>query len=134
MDNLNFDDGLKSLTINGDESKVITFNPCDTTIINRFYETEKKINENISILDNSNYEDVLKIDKFIKEQIDYIFNANISSVVFGETSCLAVSGGKYVFQSFLETLLQYVGKELEKEGKRITKNVQAYKKQIEGLK
>ena len=38
MENLNFDDGLKRVTINGDPNRVLKYNPGDMGILDRMQE------------------------------------------------------------------------------------------------
>lgn len=103
MKDLSFDEGYKEFSINGDENRVIRFNPSDMAIIKRLEEAKNKISESMAIkddieLDNEgkpinsleNYSKIINhIDNVIKEQINYIFDNNVADVVFGNQSPLA---------------------------------------------
>ena len=45
MQSLNFDEGIKSFAINGDESRVIRFNPADPDMMTRYYKALQMLKE-----------------------------------------------------------------------------------------
>ena len=45
MTNLEFNDGLKRLSINGDENRIITINPTDIAVVSRYNEVLPKLDE-----------------------------------------------------------------------------------------
>lgn len=96
---------------------VIAFNPADFNILKRFDDAKKKIekaqlniNEDIELDDSGNPKEieyikiVNKVNKIICDAIDYIFDAQISKIVFGNKSPLAIIGGKLLFEVFLEAV------------------------------
>ena len=45
MENLSFDEGLKSYKINGDPNRILRFNPGDVNILTRYKEVVNNLNE-----------------------------------------------------------------------------------------
>ena len=138
MRNFNINTGLKSYTINGDESKVIYINTSDLGIPKRAKQAEKELKK---IADKcANIEDSLSIDESIelldkfdgqvKKIIDYIFNADVSDVVFGRTNSLSMVDGKPVFQNFLDAIIPEIVKDTDKEYKKSQKNITKYTSQV----
>ena len=138
MKNFNINTGLKSYTINGDESKVIYINTSDLGIPKRAKQAEKELKK---IADEcANIEDSLSIDESIelldkfdgqvKKIIDYIFNADVSEVVFGRTNSLSMVDGKPVFQNFLDAVIPEIVKDTDKEYKKSQKNITKYTSQV----
>lgn len=109
MDILKIETGEKRISINGDESRVITFNPSDTLFAERFYllmnEFEHKLNEyqtrSIELeADNrtngnelpANMGERLELVKeactYSRESIDKVFGEGTSQAVFGDALSL----------------------------------------------
>lgn len=109
MDTLNISTGEKRISINGDESRVIVFNPSDTLFAVRFYklmnEFEHKLNEyqtrSIELeADNrtngndlpANMGERLELVKeaceYSRESIDRVFGEGTSQTVFGDALSL----------------------------------------------
>lgn len=144
MRNLSFDDGFISLTINNDPNRVISFNPADMGILERISKSidviEKVTNDNQDIkLKNDGTpleelaniaETVNKVDKTIKEQINYIFNSNISDAVFGNQSALSLCKGVPLWESFLLTIIPVIEEEVMKEKKKSAERIKKYTKQV----
>lgn len=119
MENLSFDNGIIEVMINGDKNKTIAFCPSDINISVRYKEALKifeELSEKVKNIfnDKSNdteaifkqIEEYKKIDDTVKKTIDYIFNAEISNIVFGELSSLSkTSNGSYAFENLLNSLL-----------------------------
>lgn len=140
MQNLNFDDGYKEFSINGDESRVIRFNPADFGILERIKDAYDAIakatdtQEEIELLPDGTPKDQLSmasdvvktINKAIKEQIDHIFNSNVSEVVFGKQSPLGMVKGIPLYERFLDSIIPVIKKEVEKEMKESQKRISKY--------
>lgn len=121
MANINFDDGFESFTINNDPSRVIRINPKDTNIVARFEDVMRDLKTESSQIaelevraDGSlvrspgkSYEEGLehlkKFNQLICEKLNYIFNADVSDVVFGKQSPLSLVGpeNRFLFEVFL---------------------------------
>lgn len=92
MRSINFDDGLKSFAINGDESRVIRFNPGDLNMKVRAKEATKRISEwqaeikdiklnadGTPVNSDEGTADVLEnFDAMLRHELNYIFNADKS--------------------------------------------------------
>lgn len=127
MQSINFDDGLKSFAINGDESRVIRFNPSDPDLIVRYNKAHKML-KNVSSdklskikLDGlgnirkdsleMNFDEAAhaleETNGVIREALELMFNADVYDAVFGGQSPFASVGdgsGRFVFETFLEAL------------------------------
>lgn len=159
MNNLSFDEGYREFCINGDETRVIKINPSDTSFIERYREamnnieafmTELENTDGINInangeLEDNEYED--KIGEFNKladllrdvriklnEQIDFIFNAKVSDIVFGKQSPLANISGQYLFARFLNAVAPVIEETFHKDIEASNKRINKYKKQYEKYK
>lgn len=146
MQNLSFDDGFKEFSLNGDESRVIRFNPSDFSIIERIKKAYDEISKVTDIKDDIELNtdgtpmdemgkaaDIVKgINDTIKNQIDYIFNSPVSAMVFGNQSPLGMVKGMPLYERFLMTVIPVIQKEVKAETeasrKRIGKYTQAYHK------
>lgn len=144
MHNINFNDGYKRITINNDASRVIEFNPNDIGMIERIntaYEKIKTLKDEIPEIElttagepiddmKSSAELVSSIGKQINEQIDYIFNSNVSEVAFGKQSPLSLVGGVPLYERFLDAIMPYIEKEVKKENEASRKRINKYVKAV----
>lgn len=142
MQNLNFDDGYKEFSINGDDSRVIRFNPADFSIIERikaaYDEIDKatKIENDIELkADGTPIEqlgqasEIVKgINDTIKKQVDYIFNSEVSGMVFGNQSPLSMVKGMPLYERFLNTVVPVIKKEIKAEQEASQKRISKYTK------
>jgi uncharacterized protein with ATP-grasp and redox domains len=140
MQNLNFDDGYKEFSINGDETRVIRFNPADFGILERikeaYEEIEKATNikEDIELNADGSVMDKLSaassvvssIDNTIKAQIDHIFNSNVSEVAFGNQSAMGMVKGVPLYERFLNAIIPVIKQEVEKEMRASQKRIKKY--------
>lgn len=137
MYNINLDDGYKEFTINNDPNRVIRFNPTDFNIVTRIDEATQNIEKRIRELQNME-ESTLKeasevtkaADKIIREEIDKVFNSNVSDVVFGNQFSMSPVGGKMLWERFLEAAGKYIAAEVEKEVKESAKRIGKYTKVV----
>lgn len=142
MQSLNFNDGYKEYSINGDESKIIRVNLSDFSIIERI----KTAYDEIEIATTTNEEVDLKTDgtpvseldkaaeivkginDTIKRQIDYIFNSEVSAMVFGNQSPLSMVGGIPLYERFLMSVTPVIQAEIMAEQKASQKRINKYTK------
>ncbi len=136
MQNINFDEGYKEFSINGDEKRVIRFNPKDFGILTRmedtlsdFGEIEKKLKES----NDDNLTAVLKeAEKSVHEKIDEIFNADVHDIIFNHQSPISLVGGEFLFMRVIKAIIPIVEKEVKKEmqasEKRMSKYTEKYHK------
>lgn len=125
MHSINFSDNLKSFSINGDESRVIRFNPADPNILVRADAAQKRITEKQSQIgtvkllpDGTPAEtpteqarELLKeFDDLIREEINYIFNSDVYDTVFAGQSPLCIVGEEkeFLFEAFLRAAMPII--------------------------
>lgn len=137
-ENLNFNNGYKTFTLNNDPNTTISFCPTDMGIIERIDKAKQTIEsyaksiENIELKTDGTSQNgaemskVLEFGNVIKEQIDYIFNASVSSAVFGNQSPMAMAGGSPVYINFINCVLPTIKKYVEKEAKVSAKKMSKY--------
>ena len=144
MQNLNFSDGFKEFSLNGDESKVIRFNPADLGIIERIEKAYKEIDGVTKVgadvelrADGTPIEElskaasiVKKTSDTIKAQIDYIFDSSVSVVVFGNQSPLSMVGGIPFYERFLNAVIPVLKKEIQFEQKASQQRISKYTKVV----
>lgn len=143
MQNLKIDDGLKEFTINGDKSRVIRFNPSDINLLDRLDQAEKtiteaqdKLEEDIKLDANGeperreDIEFIRKVNKLIKEQTDFIFDAEVSDVVFGNQSPMSSVKGRPFFERFFDVIKPVLEKEITKEREASAKRMSKYTDQV----
>jgi hypothetical protein len=144
MQNLIIDDGYKEFSINGDENRVIRFNPSDFSIIERINTAYEEINKATDIDTDielkpdgkpvSELEKVAEIvsgiNTTIKKQIDYIFNSPVSDAVFGNQSPLSMVKGMPLYERFLNAVVPIIRQEVAKEQEASRKRIEKYTKQV----
>lgn len=122
MQSLNFDDGLKSFSINGDESRVIRFNPGDPDLIIRYNEAKKmlrnantrklaevKLDGNGNLQKDGDFEDAAQAleetNKVIRDALKLFFKADVYDTVFAGSSPFAgTADGRFVFEAFMDAV------------------------------
>ncbi len=118
----------------GNELGVIVIDPSDTNMAKRA-ETAKDnilayINEASQIADDKNEESIIdriaENDKKIKEEINTIFNYDVSSVIFGDTHCLSTSNGVTFVENFLDAVTPVIEQEFEKEFQAASSRISRY--------
>ena len=140
MKNINIDDGREAIMINGDPNRVIYVQASDFNIKIRARQAQKNIRDLLGELDKVNPEneeafaDILEdIDKKVREQINFIFNSDVSQPVFGACSPLmSLKNGMSYIEAFLDAILPELEKIAEKAAKasekRINKHAGTYAK------
>lgn len=127
--NLSFDEGLESFTINGDSNRILRFNPGDVNIITRYKEVVEKINriseelpdvkvnaDGTPVNEFDTAEEQLRaFNNILREQMDYLFNADFYDVIFnGQSPLCAVGrrqdgGRKLLLEEVMEKLGGLIG-------------------------
>lgn len=137
MQSLKFNDGLVRLAINGNESRVITINPTDFGILTRFEEAEPKIEKIIEDAQNKETGDkkdgvklLAELDKKLKEMVDFIVGSPVSDIVFGNTNCISLAGGSYIFMNFLEAYISYLEPKIKGEFEKSKAKIEKYTRQV----
>lgn len=142
MAKLQINTGAKSYEIEDENGKllgVITIYPNDFNLGKRVKDAEKNIltllekaelianNESRSNEDIAN--DIYDLDCKIKEQLDYMFNSNVSETVFKGLNCLNLNKGKYFAERFLEMIVPVITNELEASVKASSNRINKYASQ-----
>ncbi|MBR1384346.1 MAG: hypothetical protein IJ555_11150 [Ruminococcus sp.] len=132
---LSFDDGYKSIEINGDPNKVIRINPSDIGLIDRLAglkDKAKEITDKYGDLDlsavkkleslspgDAKYNEIRsaadtlrKAERAVRELIDSVFEYPVSDTVFGDSFCISPAGGKPVYLNFIEAMFGYINDEI----------------------
>lgn len=138
MRSLNFNESYEQFMINNDPNRVIRFNPADPDIIQRIQKLYKEVRDqtshtgdapltpagevDTSALGQEELESKLDqaaaclatINGAIRDGLNEIFNADVYTAAFAGQSPLCVVTGKdgdpkYLFEVFLEAILEVVG-------------------------
>lgn len=138
MKNINIDDGREAITINDDPERVIYIQASDFNIQLRARQARGRISELLEEIDKkkpeneAEFADFLEeIDKKVREQINHIFNYDVSQPVFGLCSPLmSLKSGKCYVEEFLEAItpvIEEIAKKAAKASeKRIAKHTKRY--------
>lgn len=140
MAKLTLETGVKTYDIEdekGDLLGTISIHPSDLNIAKRAYDGGEKIQELIDGMAEINTENtegaantIDSIDKAIKEQLDYIFDAPVSETIFKNINSLSVSGGKYLVENFLDMILPVINQSIDEGVKASEARVKKYTDQI----
>lgn len=141
---LKIDRGLKSYEVKDLDDTLlgtIYVNPADFGIAARLEEARRAIQQLADGLASDADADVDKIieaDKLIKEQVNYIFGSDASSVFFKGVSALALlPDGTMVFEKALQAAVPIiedaVGKAIKASQMRVQKHAGAYTNTAKGL-
>lgn len=149
IQNILFDDGLKSFMVQNDPNRVIRFSPADYGLIERIdtagkrmQDAVKKIGVDIELRSNGEpledieavAEVIREVNKVIFEQVDYIFNSQVSEIVFGNQSPVSTVKGKFLFENFMNAVTPYLVQELETEQKASNARIKKYTSQVKKKK
>jgi len=125
VDTLRIDTGAVRLAINGDENRIIEFNPEDIVFVERFYslikefeskevefmEKAEKLAENseldehgIPVNTGENIKLVIELCDYLRKNIDHVFGQGTSAKVFENNQTLNM------FEQFFTGILPYVNK------------------------
>ncbi len=135
MPTIEFNQGFKEYDLGGDPNKVIRFIPSDFNLPGRIKESiqaiDKIIERHNRIGDGGNgIEEIASCDAEIKELINYIFDSDVSSVVFGNTNCMSMAGGQPLCVNFLNAILPIIQESINDEKKKSEKNIAKYTSQV----
>ncbi|QHQ61391.1 hypothetical protein Ana3638_11915 [Anaerocolumna sedimenticola] len=145
MQNINFDDGYKEFSINGDENRVIRINPSDFGLIERFNKAIENIENELGSLSTDVHldakgdpieqlkeaaDEVAKARIYVNEQIDYIFNSPVSNAVFGNQSPLSSPGGIPLVERFLNVVGPIINDMIKADVKAREARIKKYTSQV----
>ena len=139
---LKIDRGLKSYEvkdIDGTLLGTLYVNPADIGIAARLEEARSAIQQLADgLAADAGVDQIIEADKLIREQINYIFGSDASSVFFKGVSALALlPDGTMVFEKALQAaapiIEDAVGKAVKASQKRVQKHAGAYANTAKGL-
>lgn len=133
--------------INGDNTKILELNTSDMGLVTRLNEAYPKLldlqNKVVDLADVQDGDDdtellsatatkLDKIDKEMRELLDYIFNSNVSEVCGSEGSMFDPIDGEFRYEHIISTLTKLyehdMNKEFEQMKKRVEKHTSKYTK------
>lgn len=142
--NINFDDGIKEISINGDENRILRVNVTDLGLIDRVdtsikhleREMEKLDSEKIKLSSDGEAQDgmsevaeqIRKLNKLFRDEFDNVFYPGSSEIVFGNQNPLSISDGKTIFENFMVAFAKYIKPFIEEESKKTKKNIDKYRR------
>lgn len=139
--NINFDDGIEEITINNDKNRVLRVNVRDIGILDRvqhvadnFQNQIKTLGEELTITSDGEAtvpeiaETVRRINQEMRTEFDSIFYEGASEIVFGKQNPLSMSNGNTIFNNFMAAFAEYIKPFIEKETKKMQKNIEKYRK------
>lgn len=139
--NINFDDGIEEITINNDKNRVLKVNVRDIGILDRvqhvadnFQNQIKTLGEELIITSDGEAavpeiaEVVRRINQEMRTEFDSIFYDGASEIVFGKQNPLSMSNGNTIFNNFMTAFAEYIKPFIEKETKKMQKNIEKYRK------
>lgn len=139
--NINFDDGIEEITINKDKNRVLRVNVRDIGILDRvqhvadnFQNQIKTLGEELTITSDGEAavpeiaEAVRRINQEMRTEFDSIFYDGASEIVFGKQNPLSMSNGNTIFNNFMTAFAEYIKPFIEKETKKMQKNIEKYRK------
>ena len=126
----------KRFRINGDNNRVLELHTADTNVIprlNKGYKELNKLVQDMTAIDAENTktdedferlaEQLQVIDTKMREQLDYIFDANVSEICAPVGSMCDLKDGKFQFEHILETLAPLYEKDFTEELGKLRQNV-----------
>ncbi len=141
MEKLNFNLGIREYQINDNPNCIIRISTTDLSILERIKQSTKHIEqiekkyENVKINNANEAGDFfVECDKAIRSEIDFIFNAEVSDMIFGNMNCLSPCNGQPVYVNFLNAIIPFIKKDIEGEQAKSKENMEKYISQVKGLK
>lgn len=121
MENLNFDNGLKTYCVNG--VREITFNPTDSAFVEKLFNAFDTLDKKQSEYEHEAsaakgaelFQIARKRDAEMRETIDQIFGENFCKDVFGDCNVYAFAGGCPIWCNFILSVIETVDNASEKE-------------------
>lgn len=126
-------DGIKktAFRINGDNNSILELNLSDLELGERLEKGYEKIQEELTRIsqlpdDADASTELKKADKIMREQLDYIFDSNVSEVCGKGGSMYDPKDGSYRFEHILTALLKLYGNNLSDEYEKMKKRIQKH--------
>lgn len=140
---IKFDEGFKEYDINGDPNRIIKVDTADYGLIERFEEADKRIKKQLDkykgikiksdgsaeMSDKEACRAIAELSQTIKDAVNYIFDYDVSPVVFGNRSPLSTRKGVPLFERFMNAIMPIIKADIEAEAKESNKRIQKYSAQ-----
>lgn len=139
MASIKVETGLKTYDIedeNGNIRGQITINPSDVNFIPRARQMKDAIQEHVKkaeelakkegLTEDDIIAQIASIDADIKAEINKLFNANVSSIIFGEQSCLNTLNGISFVERFMTAVMPIIEAEFAEEQRKSAERVNKY--------
>lgn len=134
MNRIIIDDGRKHYEIADSAGNVrgeIAFNPSDFGLIERMKKLQERLTEYIDgIPEDATPEMLYEADLKIREELNTLFDSDVSTVIFGNTNCLTSCGGCSLLEKAIKSLIDIVTIELRNEVKKSNARINKYTKGI----
>ena len=117
--------------INGND-EILYLNISDMGILDRFEKGYTKLQEEVKEIiqipddDDKMSEKMADIDKAMREQIDYIFDSNVSEICASDGTMYDPKNGVLRFEHILEVLLGLYEKNIQSEYKKMKSRIQKH--------
>lgn len=122
---------------NDNELGVIKVDVTDFNFFTRTKETEAVIEKTLRELEElaakgiSNEDKLIeftKLDEKIKKQLNYMFDYDVSSVVFGNQHCLSLGNGEFFLERFMSAIVPVIKNDIAKEQMKSKQKISKYTK------
>ena len=126
--------------INGDSNKILELNTSDMSIIKRLEKGYTELQKEMSKVGELDPEDegftqkLEDIDKIMRDQIDYIFNSNVSEICASDGTMYDPANGKVTFEHIIDTLLGLYEKNINSEYTKMKNRVRKHTDKYIGKK
>lgn len=134
-------DGIKktAFRINGDNNSILELNLSDMGIGDRLEKGYAKLQEELSRIANlpddaDISKELQKADKVMREQLDYIFDSNVSEVCGKGGSMYDPKDGSYRFEYILTALLKLYNENINAEYAKMKKRIEKHTGKYVGTK
>jgi len=114
---LSIDTGVKKIEIirNGEHVGDVEFSLSDPALLSRLRDVAKKAEaiqaeSKLSELDDidAQLDEAKRIDKEMRDLLDWAFGASVSDIVFGNSFCFTTSGGVTAIEQFLTGVMPFI--------------------------
>lgn len=149
MLNINFNDGIKELSINGDESRILRVNLTDFGLIDRVEKSLNDIEKDMKRLKveraeinaagdpvnefSSEAKSIRKMNTVMRKRFDQVFYEGAADIVFGKMNPLALNAdGMTIYEAFMFAFVKEMKPQFEAASKKNAEHLQKYKKAFDG--
>ena len=132
MQNLNFENGIKEIMVNGNPNAIIRICVNDFSLPVRF----QKMYDEVSVLLSSIEHDpdaIAEADKEIRMKMNELLGGDVADTLFGTTNCLSLSNGAPIVVNCLMALMPIIQEAVESETAQAKQKIKEYAALAESL-